>query len=243
MTQIERSGLRSRGAWPDRVILSQGWGKAHARPWNDDTPAATVRLERGSARFLAVCTEWLAGRAQPIISPALPPERTGLWTASGYLPSAHLLLFEHDLIEVVKPSSEIMNGVGSGLAALADVDHSAFPPPWRTSALGLAESLQATTRSAVHRIEVDGNLIGFALSGMALGIGYLQRLAVRPEFQGQGIGSDLIAASLRWARQVGAGSVLVNTQPDNPAADLYRNRGFRPVRGGLEVLSAFGSLF
>ena len=51
---------------------------------------------------------------------------------------------------------------------------------------------------------------------------------------GSGLGSDLVRASLRWARGHGARSMLVNTQMDNvAAASIYRRLGFNDVPGGL----------
>jgi ribosomal protein S18 acetylase RimI-like enzyme len=86
----------------------------------------------------------------------------------------------------------------------------------------------------VFRVAAEGNCVGFAIVGVALGAGYLQRLAVSPAAQGRGLGSDLVRASLRWARSHGARSMLVNTQVGNTAAaSIYRRLGFNDVPGGL----------
>ncbi|MEX0666908.1 MAG: GNAT family N-acetyltransferase, partial [Acidimicrobiia bacterium] len=89
-------------------------------------------------------------------------------------------------------------------------------------------------RATVFRVAVDDTCVGFAIAGAALGAGYLQRLAVSPSARGHGLGSDLVRASLRWARGHGARSMLVNTQRDNlAAASIYRQLGFNDVPGGL----------
>ena len=239
----ETTGLRIRGQWPDRVLLAHGWGRAHARPWNNELDAAHLRLERGSARFLTTCTEWVGQLARPVISPALLPHRLTPWIDCGFEVATRLLLFEHDLVEIPTEQPEVLTGVGPGLEELAKVDELAFAPAWRTTAAGLAESLEATQNSVVQRIERENSVAGFSISGIALGTAYLQRLAVRPEWQGQGIGNDLVTSALLWARRQGAQAMLVNTQLDNPARNLYRARGFRPISSGLVVLSAFGNLF
>ena len=83
----------------------------------------------------------------------------------------------------------------------------------------------------------DGAVIGYAVTGRAGSIAYLQRLAVLPERQRRGIGFALVLDGLVWARRRGATSMLVNTQETNQAAvDLYEHMGFRREAYGLAVL-------
>jgi ribosomal protein S18 acetylase RimI-like enzyme len=78
---------------------------------------------------------------------------------------------------------------------------------------------------------------GYAITGRAGPRGYLQRLAVDPSVQRQGIGAALVADGLRWLRRWGAREVLVNTQVGNgPALALYEALGFRLQPDGLAVL-------
>ena len=66
---------------------------------------------------------------------------------------------------------------------------------------------------------------------------YLQRVAVHPDHQGEGIGRSLVRASLRWGQKHGASSMLLNTQPENTAAArLYMSEGFVRLSYGLDVL-------
>jgi ribosomal protein S18 acetylase RimI-like enzyme len=103
---------------------------------------------------------------------------------------------------------------------------------------GLAESIEATGRSVVHRIVERGSLSGFAITGISFGHAYLQRLAVHPRSQHRGYGLELVGASLRWARVHGARTVLVNTQTENlRALELYRKMGFVTIPSGLVVMS------
>ena len=226
--------LRIRGAWPERVEMTAGWAKAVVRPWNEDVDAASLRLERGGARFLASCARVAAGWSPELLSPATLPSATGVWREAGFIETDRLLLMEHDLNAVDRPTSSIESGGIEPIADLHRIDSEAFAPRWRLGRLGLAESVMATSRSVVFRAPVDGTVIGFAIAGVAFGVGYLQRLAVSPASRGSGIGSDLVRASLRWARGHGAGSMLVNTQVDNvAAASIYRGLGFHDVPGGL----------
>jgi GNAT superfamily N-acetyltransferase len=60
---------------------------------------------------------------------------------------------------------------------------------------------------------------------------------VDPDRQRGGIGTALVADSLRWLRRWGADEVLVNTQVDNVGAvALYEHLGFRRRTDGLAVL-------
>jgi ribosomal protein S18 acetylase RimI-like enzyme len=96
------------------------------------------------------------------------------------------------------------------------------------------ESYRATPGAVVHRHRSDGVTTGFAISGVGLGTGYLQRLAVAREYRRRGIGSALVKSANRWALTQGARAMLVNTQMDNlGAAELYRRMGFAEVVGGL----------
>ena len=225
---------RVRGVWPARVEMTAGWAKATVRPWNEDIDAASIRLERGGARFLASCARLAAEWSPEVLSPATLPSAMSIWQEAGFVETDRLLLMEHDLTSVERPTVAIDPGGTEPIEELTMLDSEAFPPRWRLGRLGLAESVAATNRSVVFRVADGETCVGFAIAGVALGAGYLQRLAVAPRSRGQGLGSDLVRASLRWARGHGARSMLVNTQTDNlAAASIYRRLGFNDVPGGL----------
>lgn len=214
--------------------ITAGWAKAVVRPWNDDIDAASLRLERGSARFLDSCARVVADWSPEVLSPATLPSTSALWKEAGFIETDRLLLMEHDLRPVDPPTVAVVSGGIEPIEELHSIDTEAFTARWRLGRLGLSESLSATTRSVVFRVVQSGACTGFAIAGVALGAGYLQRLAVSPAQRGNGFGSDLVRASLRWARGHGAHSMLVNTQADNlAAASLYRRLGFNDVPGGL----------
>jgi ribosomal protein S18 acetylase RimI-like enzyme len=226
--------LRIRGAWPGRVEITAGWAKAVVRPWNDDIEALSLRLERGGARFLGSCAHLVSDWSQEVLSPATLPSAGATWREAGFIETDRLLLMERDLNGIDRPTTVIEAGGVEPIEELHRVDSEAFTARWRLGRLGLAESATATSRSTVFRVAAEGNCVGFAIVGVALGAGYLQRLAVSPAAQGRGLGSDLVRASLRWARSHGARSMLVNTQVGNTAAaSIYRRLGFNDVPGGL----------
>jgi ribosomal protein S18 acetylase RimI-like enzyme len=84
---------------------------------------------------------------------------------------------------------------------------------------------------------VNNCIVGYHITGVARHLGYLQRLAVHPDFHGRGIGTALVGDALSWCRRRGCDSVLVNTQEINERAhSLYRLLGFTDEPTGLAVL-------
>jgi ribosomal protein S18 acetylase RimI-like enzyme len=60
--------------------------------------------------------------------------------------------------------------------------------------------------------------------------GHLARLAVSPDFQGLGVGYNLLFDLLKQFQRRGARCVTVNTQHDNYASlALYQKVGFTPT--------------
>ncbi len=82
-----------------------------------------------------------------------------------------------------------------------------------------------------------GDPAGYGLFGRAGAAGYVQRLAVAPAAQRQGLGRSLLTDGLRWLRAHGARRAYVNTQEDNDRAlTLYLGSGFEQLPVGLNVL-------
>jgi ribosomal-protein-alanine N-acetyltransferase len=126
------------------------------------------------------------------------------------------------------------------LDAMLEIDGLAFPAFWRFDNLALVESTRATSRSAVLVIR-DGDLgiAGFAVVGFGHAISYLQRVAVHPDWQGQGMGRSLVRGAGRSAKRNGSRAILLNTQFDNTSAiGLYEAEGFVQLPESLAVLKS-----
>lgn len=124
----------------------------------------------------------------------------------------------------------------SDRAAVLRVDHLAFPPPWRLDGDGLDEAVRATPSTRFRVVDRSG-IVGYAICGRAGRQGYLQRLAVSPDWQRQGIGRLLIEDAVAWLERRRATRMLVNTQITNDTAiALYRSMGFEPDAPDLIVL-------
>ncbi len=228
------------GTWPGPVILRRGWCRATARPWNDDVPEAYLRVDRGGAGFLAGCATALLSipGVAGILSPPLLSASRPAWEQAGFLLRERLALLRRELPAPGVPAHPVTLGDEDSLGEALQVDRAAFAGFWRLNLAGLQEALTATPHRALHLCRSPGGtLAGFAITGVGTSLSYLQRLAVDPPHQSQGIGYSLLRAAAAWAHARGASALLLNTPADNhAAAGFYRVSGFQPVGGELAVL-------
>jgi ribosomal protein S18 acetylase RimI-like enzyme len=227
------------GTWPGAVTIRRGWSRAQARPWNDEGPEAAVRLVRGSSDFLRASAGALRDLgAVEVYSPALYPNATRVWDDAGFSRFRELTVMERVLDQTIEePGHRVGLARTPDWQALAGVDRECFTGFWRMSALGLAEAMHATPRSALFQIDDGPGLIGYAIVGAQFTTSYLQRVAVLPERGSGGLGTALIRGCLLWARARGARSMVLNVRPENErAARIYRREGFTDTGVALQVL-------
>jgi ribosomal protein S18 acetylase RimI-like enzyme len=121
-----------------------------------------------------------------------------------------------------------------------ELDQAAFAPFWRLGPAGLRDALDATPARQFRATRSDGDelaLTGYAITGLASGQGYLQRVAVHPDARRRGYGRALVADAMGWLWRNGATRAYVNTQLDNSRAlALYESFGFEMLPTGLSVL-------
>ena len=231
-----------RGTWPGQVSLRRGWARAEARPWNDAFDDAVLRLVRGGSGFIEAAVAKLRDLGAPTVlsSPLAPSARTA-WEAAGFVDHIDLALMRLSLLDSIEgPQHLVVKDDDYDLDQMLDIDRAAFPEFWRFDRPALVESTQATTESKVFVIrDGDQGIAGFAVVGCGAAIAYLQRVAVHPTWQGQGMGRSLVRAAARSARRNGAKAMLLNTQFENTAAiSLYEAEGFVMLPESLSVLKA-----
>ena len=233
----ERSGTR------DVEVVRVGGDRLRVGPWRAaDGVGIIAPLTAGRAPERAaidVAVDRLRGRGfHRVVTPALAATEQRSFLDAGFQIEHRLHLLVHQLVDT--PTIGRRRGLRRGrisdhLAVLA-VDELAFPPFWRLDEAGLRDALGATPSS---RLRVHGRPIdAYAVWGRAGDRGYLQRLAVDPAAQGQGLATALIADGLRWLGRWRVREVLVNTQESNERAlQLYERTGFRRRSPGLAVLT------
>lgn len=75
---------------------------------------------------------------------------------------------------------------------------------------------------------VDGQAVGTcALMGYHAGTVELAKMAVSPDFQGRGIGRELVDRAILWAREMGATRIMLTTNDQlKTAIEMYKRAGF-----------------
>lgn len=114
------------------------------------------------------------------------------------------------------------------IPAIVAVDRAAFTPHWWHS----ADTMRRVAAASSHFVvaELADEVVGYAEGGLRLPTAHLNRIAVHPAHQGQGIGAALLRDVLRAFWQSGAEAVTLNTQSDNRSSQrLYRRFGFEPT--------------
>ena len=231
--------LHLEGVWPGPVTIRKGWAKAVARPWNDDVPDATVRLERGSSEFLRAVAEHLAPLGSGnVYSPALYPSAARVWARAGFHRFGRLIVMERALgAGSPTPEHPIEWSDHPDWTDVVTVDRLAFEGFWRMSEAGLVEAMGTTPRAVVLQARFDRHLAGYALVGSQMSLSFLQRVAVAPAFAGGGVGTSLVRAAREWARIGGARVMVLNLRPENRSARrLYEKEGFQASATSLQLL-------
>lgn len=233
--------MRINGDWPNPIALSKGWARAHARPWNRSRVEAYLRLVRGGAGFLKAATAQILAIGPPaVISPPLLAGSQAVWREAGYETYTSLRLLRKSIeteSEPLLPTAEVKE---PKWARIVEIDGGAFGADWQVELPALTEAMQSaatTVLLGVHHPEETDRLAGYAIVGVSGATGYLQRLAVAPAFQRQGLGRSLTRSSVNWSRRRGARQMILNTKPGNQEAqNLYLSEGFDLLPDRLELL-------
>jgi GNAT superfamily N-acetyltransferase len=218
-------------------------------PWRGDVSTAQVVTVGGPAPDEAMVLDLLQllGRrgVTTVLTAALSPEYQCPFSAAGFTALEHLALMHRSLHpgDPAPPSrsSHRLRRIGRPrLADALDADaeaFSSFTPFWLFDGAAYTEACEATDLSRQRCVRSDGRITAYAITGRTSTNGFVQRLAVRPDHEGMGLGSALLVDALSWLALGGARDAWVNTQPDNDRARaLYLRHGFEEKAGGLTVL-------
>ncbi|MGI5838436.1 MAG: GNAT family N-acetyltransferase [bacterium] len=88
----------------------------------------------------------------------------------------------------------------------------------------------------------NGKVIGCAFAHLWGDVGWTGPLAVHPDWQGRGIGKELLAAATEYLRRSGAGTIGLETMPQTVYnLGLYMKSGYRPGHLRLRCTKDIGT--
>lgn len=232
--------MRTLAVGPARFRYGPWQGRADTAQLVPLTPAPTLRPDVVDAVLRRLGTAGF----ELVYTAAVGVAEARCLAERGFVEHERLHLMRHtrlDTVTSLDPSHpwRLRRARARDRDAVLAIDRAAFQPFWALDELALAEALAATPRSR-FRLARERRPVAYAITGLAGDIAYLQRLAVHPDAQGQGLGAVLAVDALRWAVRRGAHTAYVNTQLTNTRAlELYERLGF--VRDGELVVLRAGS--
>jgi ribosomal protein S18 acetylase RimI-like enzyme len=227
LPQVVRAGGRSLrvARWPGDIAAAQ------LGPVPGEAPP-TAELVRATVEDLAELGY------DRVLTTALSPHERGPFDDAGFDEHDRLVLLRARLplpLAPARTAGRVRSVRRRDWPALAELDARAFRAGWSIDEGGIADAVLATPWS---RVRATGQpATGYAVTGRSRQRGYLQRLAVDPAHQRQGLGEALALDALLWLTSKGLDEALVNTQESNVGAlALYRRLGFVELSDRLLVL-------
>ena len=244
---------------PRAGVIWSGATQVRARPW-PNIPGRAFLLISGShgpsirlpdspvlATWLTTLSAW---GYSSVRTSALAPAAATAFADIGFTVAQELSLLERqhsshptvsapttDAISTVRLAPYSRSITKSMRAEILALDFAAFGEQWAMDEQTLSEALRATRRVRLFVWKSDGRIEGFVLVGATGRQGFVQRLAVHPDAQRNGIATQLLEASLAWTQRRGCTATVVNTEVSNSAAlGAYHRFGFAPLDYGLSVL-------
>jgi len=121
------------------------------------------------------------------------------------------------------------------ITALTRLDALAFDHVWHKSPSKFAQAL--ATSDSLTIAELDGQLVGYAWCEIHPHHAHLNRLAVHPDYQGRGIGAQLLHWAITNVLTQGVHRITLNTQEHNHRSlALYQRFGFEITNQRMPVL-------
>lgn len=115
----------------------------------------------------------------------------------------------------------------SHIKEIAQIERACFSDPW--SEASLEEELYNPLASFIVAQRPDGAVLGYAGLHAVMDEGYIDNIAVREDYRGNGIADELLGVFLRFGQEH-LSFLTLEVRPSNePAIQLYYKHGFAQV--------------
>lgn len=175
------------------------------------------------------------GKAAFVLMDAFEIRRPAFYERNNLQKLESILTYEHrtpeDLLANAPPMQQEFEpwfgGDDAMLDELMELDHAAFPWLWRNS----REEFLAYARMPFVEVwvgRIDGRMTSYLGITHFRGWSHLDRIAIVPDVQGQGLGRETLRAAVERMLDTGAARIGLSTQKNNiRSRRMYERSGFR----------------
>ena len=132
---------------------------------------------------------------------------------------------------------EIKKLEGKDIQYLLDLDHKIFDDYWKNSKASFEETMKSCNNNYLFKSGEGNDLDGYAILGETRKFTYLQRIGIVKDYQGSGLGDNLLRSVVDFALKRKFLNIKLNTQNDNVSAlNLYKKNNFQIMPRKLVIM-------
>ena len=132
---------------------------------------------------------------------------------------------------------EIKKLEGEDIKYLLDLDHKIFDDYWKNSKASFEETMKSCNNNYLFKSGEENDLDGYAILGETRKFTYLQRIGIVKDYQGSGLGDNLLRSVVDFALKRKFLNIKLNTQNDNVSAlSLYKKNNFQIMPRKLVIM-------
>lgn len=132
---------------------------------------------------------------------------------------------------------EIKKLEGEDIKYLLDLDHKIFDDYWKNSKASFEETMKSCNNNYLFKSGEGNDLDGYAILGETRKFTYLQRIGIVKDYQGSGLGDNLLRSVVDFALKRKFLNIKLNTQNDNVSAlSLYKKNNFQIMPRKLVIM-------
>ena len=240
-----REYVRSSMCWVTRDLDAiHGFMMAEMRPFSVAAiTAAAISNGRGVGSYIGTLLPLVEHTVQQhgavaLVHVGYAPWLTHHLSRRGFLERETVVTYGWDRHPVTVAGNRAVTVRAAHRPDLVDVvmlDRRIFGPVWHKQATEFENVLNRAFDFSVA--EWNGQIVGYQWSDNSGDHGHLSRLAVRPDWEGRGVGTRLLTETLVAMVNAGVAWITLNTQEGNLRSRmLYERHGFRLVDHRVAVL-------